>query len=785
MNACKTAATVARLLLTLLVISAPLSAQRRRPPAPRAQPPAQPAQAAPTFETLLAADSYKIYGEVRGLGQLLRSSGVNDILDPMIKLTNPPKELRTLVKWLNSQSDSLMTSRLMFAAWSSRPKLPNALVVIEFPSVEEAQKFEPQLRGFLPKLMPSPTPESSPAPDPAKGEKAEVKPKDTQPPAPPYILKQVGALVFISDAPFTFNALRPTGSKLLAEDHNFRQLHDRFTTDSVFLYFDVGAMEKEDQERLRKAEEEEKKRIEAEAATPQKSVEESQPDQLPPDVVPEMPPPPPAVSSEPGVVTTATLQAQSEPSQQGTVGPFPSPLALITGSLFSSRPTWPDAIGVAIAFDADSYVVRALLANKPEIKGNAIPFLPQLVSGPALTPEAPSILPADTELLINASLDYPLVYDTMVKAMTRLESASNQTIKDPQASPFATYEQRLGIKIKDDLIPLLGNEIAVSIPVKTLGIQPPQASPPAQKQAADEGSTPQTTKPSEPAPVLAIGIKDREGVRRLLPKIIDSLGFKGASMLAQTEKRDDTELVSYAGVLSYAFIGNFLVVSPDANAVRHVVDSYLNHQTLASDSSFRNYTRWQPRQVLGQVYVSPALMDGFSVITKNPNTALTDKLGDFLSRLSPAPEPVTFAISNEGLGPLHELHVPKNFVMLMIAGFATESNQPPEARNEAIAQSALRMIASAEATYQADAGNGTFGTLEQLAEQNLVPKALRENSTGYKVELSVSGTKFEATAVPVEYGKTGKRSFFVDESAVLRGADHGGAPATVADKPVQ
>jgi hypothetical protein len=36
----------------------------------------------------------------------------------------------------------------------------------------------------------------------------------------------------------------------------------------------------------------------------------------------------------------------------------------------------------------------------------------------------------------------------------------------------------------------------------------------------------------------------------------------------------------------------------------------------------------------------------------------------------------------------------------------------------------------------------------------------------------------------VEYGKTGMMSFFIDESGVLRGADRGGAPASLADKPV-
>ena len=56
---------------------------------------------------------------------------------------------------------------------------------------------------------------------------------------------------------------------------------------------------------------------------------------------------------------------------------------------------------------------------------------------------------------------------------------------------------------------------------------------------------------------------------------------------------------------------------------------------------------------------------------------------------------------------------------------------------------------------------------------------------GYKYEITVMGDQFEAVAMPKEYGKTGKRSFFVDKSGVVRGDDHGGGPATIADKPAQ
>jgi hypothetical protein len=56
---------------------------------------------------------------------------------------------------------------------------------------------------------------------------------------------------------------------------------------------------------------------------------------------------------------------------------------------------------------------------------------------------------------------------------------------------------------------------------------------------------------------------------------------------------------------------------------------------------------------------------------------------------------------------------------------------------------------------------------------------------GYKIEISVSSNRFEAVAIPVEYGATGRLSYFIDESGLLRGGDHGGGAATIADKPVE
>ena len=157
----KRAASIGRAFLILALVVTHVSAQRKRVPAPKSQPAAPAIAPVVTLDTLLAAESYKIYGEVRGVGQLLRSAGVNDILEPVMKLAAPPKEFKTLISWADSQADALMTARLMVAAWPARPKLPQVLFAIEFASSEEAQKFEPQLKSFLPKILSSPSSESS------------------------------------------------------------------------------------------------------------------------------------------------------------------------------------------------------------------------------------------------------------------------------------------------------------------------------------------------------------------------------------------------------------------------------------------------------------------------------------------------------------------------------------------------------------------------------------------------------------------------------------------------
>src|SRR5258705_3262921 len=155
--------TRASLLLLILCVAVTTAvAQQKRPPTAKVpQKAVVPSQPIPTFETVLASDDYKIYGEIRGVGQLIRSSSVNELLDPIMKLAGPPKEFKTLVKWLNTNAEEVMTSRMLVAAWPTAKNVPEMLVAIEFASPEEAAKVQPRLNEFLPKVLPNPVPESS------------------------------------------------------------------------------------------------------------------------------------------------------------------------------------------------------------------------------------------------------------------------------------------------------------------------------------------------------------------------------------------------------------------------------------------------------------------------------------------------------------------------------------------------------------------------------------------------------------------------------------------------
>jgi len=113
------------------------------------------------------------------------------------------------------------------------------------------------------------------------------------------------------------------------------------------------------------------------------------------------------------------------------------------------------------------------------------------------------------------------------------------------------------------------------------------------------------------------------------------------------------------------------------------------------------------------------------------------------------------------------------------------------ASNEASALNSLRTISTAQASFKTGAvvdsdndNSGEFGSFQQLT--NEVPAFIDSvlgsgRKSGYFFVVTTTGVvdtdemNWCATAYPMSKGLTGNRSFYVDESGVLRGSDMGGA----------
>src|SRR5437588_2934193 len=407
------------LLLTLFL--APLAAQQ---PAP-AKPPAQTAARAeaPSFDNLLSADTYKLYGEIRNVGQLLSSGGAGEIVDPIVKLADPGPQFKAIVSFLKKNSEALGSSRLMFASWAARTDVPAVFVAIEFPNDEDAAKFAPKLETFLPTVLPpvpvtpEPTPESETksneatkpgaAPKPSNAIATDIpsiRPSPTTGASPkveerlPFVITHAGSLVCITDKSFNFSKLRPKDSKPLFQDQNFRTARDQFSSEPIFFFFNV-ALEEQNKPKPTTPEE---RRAQAEAERVRQEEEARAVAVATPNATPEEPANPRiailTAGPAPSPTPTPTKEEQVKRIASSQIGGM-------LDAIGYGEPQWPEAVGMAVALEGSVYVVRALLVDKPEAKKLPIPFVPQLVSGPPFTSDAASVLPEDTEVFVSASID--------------------------------------------------------------------------------------------------------------------------------------------------------------------------------------------------------------------------------------------------------------------------------------------------------------------------------------------------------------------------------------------
>ncbi len=126
-----------------------------------------------------------------------------------------------------------------------------------------------------------------------------------------------------------------------------------------------------------------------------------------------------------------------------------------------------------------------------------------------------------------------------------------------------------------------------------------------------------------------------------------------------------------------------------------------------------------------------------------------------------------------------------------IARRSTRQQRKLIRHNEAGVIATLQTLFSAQATYQSTTGNGNYGTIEELRKEQLIDYVLAEGHRyGYLFRIrrekfsTESQASFEIVAVPRTYGRTGRRSFYMNETGVIHAKDKNGTEANLGDDPV-
>src|SRR5262249_49198511 len=136
---------------------------------------------------------------------------------------------------------------------------------------------------------------------------------------------------------------------------------------------------------------------------------------------------------------------------------------------------WPDSVAFGLALNNNDIGLSLWIPNTPGTEVGLIPFIPLLIAGPTLSSEASNILPADTEMLISASLDWPKMYDKFIEVIFTLSAELSDDNKPKKANAayvppdaeVAEFEKKYGFKIRDELFSAIGNEISIAFSAKS------------------------------------------------------------------------------------------------------------------------------------------------------------------------------------------------------------------------------------------------------------------------------------------------------------------------------
>lgn len=341
--------------------------------------------------------------------------------------------------------------------------------------------------------------------------------------------------------------------------------------------------------------------------------------------------------------------------------------ASLTGMLaaFGLRPY---AVAMGGRLEGQTLVVRALMFIDQQGGANTFSGLfsslaSATLPGPMM---AANFAAADTDTFIDYRIDWEKVVqslETMFAAFTSTPSSQGAVAADSQpGDPMARAEQSLGFSIRNDLLPALGNELAISISGFDTLVSPQRPAAGAQKGRA-AGFLPSRF-------MVMIGLKDANRFEQLVARFFTKSGAPG---LARTAYHG--AMINSNKSFAYAVTKDFFILSGSAADIRHALDAYLLGNSLAAAPEFRAATGGA-RETALQLYLSSA------VATKLFDTLQIESAkvsGSVKELAQPAARIAGLGVSvrSDADGMLMEMRAPATLAFAAMAAVATSRPAGP------------------------------------------------------------------------------------------------------------
>lgn len=334
-----------------------------------------------------------------------------------------------------------------------------------------------------------------------------------------------------------------------------------------------------------------------------------------------------------------------------------------TPAMMAGLASMPSAVAAAGSIEGDRFVVRALTlggsTGKPA--GIAGLFSSIFSSQSPGQPIAASFVPGDTDVFIDVMLDWDRLYDSISGVFGMVAGSMNGggSPAGAQSMDFlGAIESKLGFSIKNDLIPTLGNELAISISGFDKMFMGPAARP-----AGARGAAAPTT-PQSPHFLFMASVKDPARFEKLIARVFEADGMS-ATPPVRTPYRN--AVIVHTKSVAYTVANGFFAISGSTADIRRVLDAPQSGSSLASNEEFRGAIPDASKAVM-HLYVSPGTTARvIDMLVKDSN--LKAELRATAS--SPGSNGIGLLMTPEGDHSMFELRAPSSLVFKMISALAS------------------------------------------------------------------------------------------------------------------